>query len=111
MTDGRFSLKRIFLRLMIASIALSAALGILGILTARYGWFDLRILLTTVTIGVASISGLACGVARVRPPNPASADRNRTDGAGRSLDDYRDVDGRQRGRVLEDRGGRHRSSR
>jgi hypothetical protein len=61
MTDGRFSLKRIFLRLMIASIALSAALGILGILTARYGWFDLRILLTTVTIGVASISGLACG--------------------------------------------------
>jgi hypothetical protein len=63
MTSAGFSVKRMFLRSMIASIALSAALGIVGILTARFGWFDLRILLTTLTIGVASITGLACGAA------------------------------------------------
>ena len=63
MTVSRFSVKRIFLRSMIASIALSAALGVIGILTARFGWIDLRILLTTLTIGVASITGLACGAA------------------------------------------------
>jgi hypothetical protein len=63
MTSAGFSVKRMFLRSMIASIALSAALGIVGILTARFGWIDLRILLTTLTIGVASITGLACGAA------------------------------------------------
>jgi hypothetical protein len=53
--------KKAFLYSLIVSIVLSAFLGILAILSGSWGWFEVRILLTTVTIAAASICGLACG--------------------------------------------------
>ncbi len=56
-----FPVKKAFLYALIGSVGLSALLGILAILSGRFGWFEIRILLTTVTIAAASICGLACG--------------------------------------------------
>jgi hypothetical protein len=56
-----FPVKKAFLYALVGSVALSAILGILAILSGDFGWLELRILLTTVTIAVASIAGLACG--------------------------------------------------
>ena len=54
-------LKRTFLYALIGSIALSALMGIVAILSGDFGWYELRILLTTVTVAAASVCGLACG--------------------------------------------------
>jgi len=54
-------LKKAFLRSLVASVSVSAALGIFAILSGEFGWLELRIVLTTATIAVASIAGLACG--------------------------------------------------
>ena len=56
-----FPVKKAFLYALIGSVVLSALLGIGAILSGRFGWFEIRILLTTITISVASICGLACG--------------------------------------------------
>ena len=52
------------IRLMRVSLAkaqvLSAVLGIIAILSGDWGWYELRILLTTITISGASICILAC---------------------------------------------------
>jgi hypothetical protein len=62
MTPTQGSLvKRTFLYALIASIVLSAGLGILAILAGNWGWLEIRVLLTTVTISAASICGLGCG--------------------------------------------------
>jgi hypothetical protein len=62
MNDAQgFPLKKAFLYALIGSVGLSALLGILAILSGSYGWFEIRILLTTATIAAASICGLACG--------------------------------------------------
>ncbi len=53
--------KRTFLYALIASVAISAGLGILAILAGDWGWLEIRVLLTTVTIAAASICGLGCG--------------------------------------------------
>ncbi|MHC4939315.1 MAG: hypothetical protein ACYTHK_10130 [Planctomycetota bacterium] len=55
------NLKKPFLRALVGSVGLSAVMSIFAILAGDLGWFELRILLTSTTIAVASISGLACG--------------------------------------------------
>jgi hypothetical protein len=60
-TAEPFPAKKVFLYSLIASVFLSALLGIVAIVSGRFGWFEIRIILTTVTIAVASICGLACG--------------------------------------------------
>jgi hypothetical protein len=56
-----FPVKKAFLYALIGSVALGALLGILTILSGHFGWLEIRVLLTTVTIAGASICGLACG--------------------------------------------------
>lgn len=56
-------LKKMFLKSLIASVAVSAFLGILAILIGDFGEFETKILLTTLTISGASLCGLCCGAA------------------------------------------------
>lgn len=53
--------KTVFLYLFIASVSLSALVGIGVILFGNFGDLEIRVLLTTLTITVTSILGLACG--------------------------------------------------
>lgn len=55
------NLKRTFLYTLIASIAVSALIGIWIILLGNFGWFETRILCTTLTVVGTSLLGLACG--------------------------------------------------
>lgn len=58
--DG-INLKRAFLYLLIASVAVSAVIGIVVVLIGNFGEFETKVLLTTLTITATSILGLACG--------------------------------------------------
>ncbi|MBP90511.1 MAG: hypothetical protein CMJ64_28020 [Planctomycetaceae bacterium] len=60
-TAEAFPVKKTFLYSLVASVLLSAFLGIVAILSGRFGWVEIRIILTTVTIALGSICGLACG--------------------------------------------------
>ncbi len=60
-TAEPFPVKKTFLYSLVVSVLLSAILGIIAILSGRFGWVEIRIILTTVTIALASICGLACG--------------------------------------------------
>jgi hypothetical protein len=51
---------------LIASIGLGAVLAIVIVLGGNWGWFETRVLLTTGTIAVASIFGMACAAAMGR---------------------------------------------
>ncbi len=51
--------KKIAFWFLIASVILSALLGIVAILSGSFGWLEVRIILTTVTISIASICALA----------------------------------------------------
>lgn len=53
--------RKIFLNTLIASVALSAAIGIVVILAGSFGEFEVRVLMTTLTVTATSILGLACG--------------------------------------------------
>lgn len=53
--------KTLFLYALIGSIALSAVVGIAVILFGDFGDLAMKVLLTTLTITVTSILGLACG--------------------------------------------------
>ena len=55
------NLKRIFLYTLIGSVAISALIGIGVILFGNFGEFEVRVLMTTLTVTVTSILGLACG--------------------------------------------------
>ena len=55
------NLKRIFLYTLIGSVAVSALIGIGVILFGNFGEFEVRVLMTTLTVTVTSILGLACG--------------------------------------------------
>lgn len=55
------NLKKFFLYLLIGSVAVSALLGIGVILFGNFGELETKILLTTLTVTVTSILGLACG--------------------------------------------------
>ncbi|MGD9630891.1 MAG: hypothetical protein AB7V18_16760 [Pyrinomonadaceae bacterium] len=54
-------LKRLFLVTLVLSVVVSAAIGIVVILIGNFGEFETKVLLTTLTITVTSILGLACG--------------------------------------------------
>jgi len=60
MTEN-INFRRIFLIALIASVAISALLGIGVILLGDFGYIEIRVLMTTFTITVMSICGLACG--------------------------------------------------
>ena len=53
--------KKVALWFLIVSVAISAALGIIALLTGTFGDFQMRIVLTTLTISAASIGALASG--------------------------------------------------
>lgn len=55
------NLRRLFLYLLIASVGLSAVIGIGVILFGNFGSIEVRVLFTTLTVTVTSIFGLACG--------------------------------------------------
>jgi hypothetical protein len=55
------NIKRLSLYLLIASVAISAILGIAVILFGNFGQFEQKILATTSIVTMTSIFGLACG--------------------------------------------------
>ncbi|PYT01325.1 MAG: hypothetical protein DMF63_00290 [Acidobacteria bacterium] len=55
------NLRRLFLYLLIASVALSALIGIGVLLFGDFGNIEVRVLMTTLTVTVTCICGLACG--------------------------------------------------
>lgn len=55
-------MKKNFLKILIGSLCLSALLGIISILTGNFGELESKILGTTATIFVFSISGLCCSM-------------------------------------------------
>ncbi len=55
------NIKRLFLYLLIGSVAISALIGIVVILIGNFGELETKVLLTTLTVTVTSILGLACG--------------------------------------------------
>ena len=55
------NLRRTFVYVLIASVALSALIGIGVLLFGDFGTIEVRILMTTLTVTVTSIFGLACG--------------------------------------------------
>ena len=58
------NLKRPLLYSLIVSVVLGALLGIVVVLRGSWGWFEVRVILTTLTIAVASLCGLACDLSR-----------------------------------------------
>lgn len=56
-----FNLKKLFLYLLITSVAVSAVIGIVVIIIGNFGELETKVLLTTLTVTVTSILGLACG--------------------------------------------------
>lgn len=54
-------LRKSFLYVLIGSVAISAVFGIAVILFGNFGEFEVRVLMTTLTVAVTSILGLACG--------------------------------------------------
>ena len=54
-------LRKTFLYVLIGSVAVSAVFGIAVILFGDFGEFEVRVLMTTLTVAVTSILGLACG--------------------------------------------------
>lgn len=60
-TEVPRSPKRIALWFLIISVALSAAFGIVAIISGNFGDFEGRVILTTITISAASICALAAG--------------------------------------------------
>ena len=63
MSDRR-NLKKALLYLLVGSVILGAVLGIILVLRNKWGWFEVRVILTTVTVALASLCGLACDVSR-----------------------------------------------
>ncbi len=55
------NLKRLFLYLLIVSVVVSAVMGIAVLLIGEFGELSTRVLMTTLTVTVTSILGLACG--------------------------------------------------
>jgi hypothetical protein len=58
------NLKRPLLYLLSASVILAVILGMAIVLRNEWSWFEIRVILTTLTIAAASICGLACDVSR-----------------------------------------------
>ena len=58
---NEINIRRLFLIALVASVAVSALLGIGVILLGNFGEIEIRVLMTTFTVTVTSICGLACG--------------------------------------------------
>src|SRR5690606_11632176 len=59
--NDRVDLRRIFLIILIASVAVSAAIGIGVLLLGNFGGIEIRVLMTTMVVTIVSVLGLACG--------------------------------------------------
>jgi hypothetical protein len=59
------SFKKPLLYALVVSVVLGAILGIVLILRNSWGWFEIRVMLTTVIIAVASLCGLACELSKL----------------------------------------------
>lgn len=55
------NLRRIFLYTLIASVVLSAVIGIGVLIFGDFGAIEIRVMMTTLVVTVTSILGLACG--------------------------------------------------
>jgi hypothetical protein len=62
--DSPLRFRRALLVMLVGSVVGAAGLGILLVLQNRWGWFEIRVILTTIVIAVASVCGLACDMAR-----------------------------------------------
>lgn len=62
--DDPRRLRRILLYALIGSILFGAVLGLVIILRNEWSWFEVRVILTAVTIAVASVCGMACDLSR-----------------------------------------------
>jgi hypothetical protein len=62
--NERRKLKRPLLYLLIGSVVLGAVLGIVIVLRNTWGWFEVRVILTTITVAITSLCGLACDLSR-----------------------------------------------
>ncbi len=56
--DESFHMKKAFLMSMIISLCIAALMGIIVFISGTYGWVELRILITTLIIGIFSLAGL-----------------------------------------------------
>lgn len=57
-------LKRPLIYTLIGSVIIGAFLGIVAVLRGVWGWYEVRVMLTAVTLVVACLAGLACELAR-----------------------------------------------
>lgn len=64
MSNETSNLKQPLLYALIASVILGALLGIIVVLRNEWGWFEIRVILTTVVVAVASLCGLACDLSK-----------------------------------------------
>lgn len=62
-TPENFPFKKYFLYSLIGSVVVSALFGIAAILMGNFGQFEIRILITSLTISGASLCGVSCGAA------------------------------------------------
>ena len=60
--EGDVNFKKVFLISLIVALSISAFLGIIIFLTGNFGKTELKILLTTLTIGGFSLTGLCCAI-------------------------------------------------
>lgn len=60
--EQNFNLKKAFLVTMIIALSISALIGILVFLFGDFGETEFRLLMTTLTIGGYSLTGLCCSV-------------------------------------------------
>jgi len=63
-------MKTVALRILIASVVLSALLGIWALLSGDFGAVQAKVLLTSLCVSGASILAMACGAAWDRAPHP-----------------------------------------
>lgn len=57
-----FNFKKVFLITMIISLSISALIGIFLFLFGKFGEIEAKLLITTLTIGFYSLTGLCCSV-------------------------------------------------
>lgn len=62
--NSQSNLKRPLLYALVGSVVLGALLGIALVMQNTWGWFEVRVMLTTVTVAIASLCGLACDLSR-----------------------------------------------
>ncbi|HEY2414881.1 MAG TPA: hypothetical protein VGI40_21730 [Pirellulaceae bacterium] len=59
-----FNFRRALLYVAIGSVLLAALIGVVLVMRATWGWIEVRVILTTITIAVASVCGLASDLSR-----------------------------------------------